>query len=222
MLFMPPRPPVRLVVGQPCVLGRSPSCDLPIPSGGASRRHAHVCWERDGIVIRDLSSTNGTFINGEKLEGARLLQAGDRIMIGDRTVTFCQVGPALGGDKDAPGDTDTLSYATAGPAEEDAFQGDFSEIPAFAVLQVLEMGMKSGLVEITRGAETQRIWFHCGMPVHAVAGGLDGIDAAVFAVRPIDGRFAFRAGVRAPTRTIHVSLAELLLEASRRMDEGKR
>jgi hypothetical protein len=215
---------VRLVVGQPCVLGRSPSCDLPIPSGGASRRHAHVCWERDGIVIRDLSSTNGTYVNGEKLDGARVLQAGDRIMIGDRTVTFCHVASAIGVG-DPASDTDTVAYIshpTEDELDEEAFQGEFSEIPAFAVFQILEMGMKSGLVEIVRGEETQRVWFHAGMPVHAVAGGMDGKEAAMAAVRPADGRFSFKPGAKAPTRTIQVSIAELLLEASRRMDEDKR
>lgn len=216
---------MRLVLGQPCVLGRSPSCDLPIPSGGASRRHSHVCWERDGIVIRDLSSTNGTFVNGEKLKGSRVLEPGDRIMIGDRTITFCQVDSALSGESDAPGDSDTIAFTQAqierGPDSE-GFQGNFAEIPAFAVFQMLELGMKSGLIEISRGDEQQNVWFHCGMPVHAVAGSRDGVEAALHIVRPEDGKFIFRPGEPFPTRTIHRSVAELLLEASRRMDEDKR
>jgi pSer/pThr/pTyr-binding forkhead associated (FHA) protein len=225
MLFLPPKPPVRLVPGQPCVLGRSPSCDLPIPSSGASRRHAHVCWEKDGIVIRDLSTTNGTFVNGEKLSGPRTLRAGDRIMIGDRTITFCQVDGALAGEGDAPGDSDTVAFASSGAValgDADAFQGNLAEIPAFAVVQMLEMGMKTGLLEISRGEDHQRIWFHCGMPFHAVAGGKDGDEAAFAIVRPLDGRFVFRPSEPCPTRTIHKSVAEILLEASRRMDEDKR
>jgi hypothetical protein len=206
------------------VLGRSPSCDLPINSGGASRRHAHVCWERDGIVIRDLSSTNGTYVNGEKLKGSRILVPGDRVMIGDRTITFCQVDSALSGD-DAPGDTDTVAFTRSqimGPADSDGFQGNLAEVPMFAVFQMLEMGMKTGLVEVTRGNERQRVWFHCGMPVHAVANGREGVEAALLIVRPVDGHFVFRAGEPFPSRTIVKSVAELLLEASRRMDEDKR
>lgn len=225
MLFMPPKPPVRLVPGQPCVLGRSPSCDLPIPSTGASRRHTHVCWEKDGIVVRDLGSTNGTFVNGEKLTGPRTLRPGDRIMIGDRTVTFCQVDGALGADAETPNDMDTVVFNAANSdtlGEAEAFQGNLAEIPAFAVVQMLEMGMKSGLLEISRGAEDQRIWFHCGMPFHAVAGGQDGDEAAMAIVRPVDGRFVFKPSEPCPVRTIHKSIAEILLEASRRMDEDKR
>ena len=225
MLFMPPRPPVRLVPGQPCVMGRSPSCDLQIPSGGASRRHAHVCSEKDGIVIRDLASSNGTFVNGEKLTGAHTLQPGDRIMVGDRTITFCQVDPALGAGDDTPGDSDTILFThRSGDGTDDggAFQGSLGEIPAFAVVQMLELGMKSGLLEIVRGEDCQRIWFHCGMPFHAVAGGKDGDEAAFAIVRSLDGRFVFRPAEQCPTRTIHKSVTEILLEASRRMDEAQR
>ena len=225
MLFMPLRPPVRLVVGQPCVMGRSPSCDLPIPSGGASRRHAHIQWERDSFVVRDLSSTNGTFVNGEKLTGPWILKAGDRIMVGDRSVTFCQVDPALGADGDAQGDSDTIAFqsgAGSAVAEGDALQGSLTEIPVFAVFQILEMGMKSGHLRISRGEERQSVWFHLGMPVHAVAGGLSGVEAALAVVRPTDGYFIFLPDEPFPTRTIQKSVAELLLEASRRMDEGKR
>jgi hypothetical protein len=226
MLFLPPRPPVRLVVGQPCVLGRSPQCDLPIPSAGASRRHAHVCWETDGIVIRDLSSTNGTFVNGEKLTGPRTLEPGDRIMIGDRSITFCQVDPALGGDGDAASDKDTVFFENGPPEGSDfgtnAFVGDLAEIQAFAIVQMLEMGMKSGLLEIAQGDERHRIWFHCGMPFHASTGALEGVEAAFLIVRVTEGRFAFRPEETYPSRTIQKSVAEILLEASRRMDEAQR
>lgn len=225
MLFLPPRPPVRLALGQPCVLGRSPGCDMPIPSTGASRRHAHVCWEQEGIVIRDLSSTNGTFVNGEKLAGARTLKPGDRIMIGDRSVTFCQVDPALSGDGEAPTDTDTVLFAQGGGAiggDGNAFEGNLAEIPTFAIVQMLEMGMKTGLLEISRGDEQHRIWFHCGMPFHAVSGSIDGVEAAFAIVSPVDGRFVFRPDEASPVRSIHKSVAEILLEASRRMDEAQR
>jgi pSer/pThr/pTyr-binding forkhead associated (FHA) protein len=165
-------------------------------------------------------------VNGAKLTGPHILEPGDRITIGDRTITFCQVDPALGGDGDAPGDTDTVFFEGGGggdiSGDAHAFQGSLTEIPAFAVVQMLEMGMKTGLLEIIRGEDCQRIWFHCGMPFHAVAGGKDGDEAAFAIVRPVDGRFVFRPAEPCPTRTIHKSIAEILLEASRRMDEDKR
>ncbi len=50
------------------VIGRAPECDLPIPTDVLSRRHLKVYLEEDRIFIKDLGSTNGTFLEGEQLE----------------------------------------------------------------------------------------------------------------------------------------------------------
>jgi pSer/pThr/pTyr-binding forkhead associated (FHA) protein len=53
-----------------------------------SRRHARVTRSGDGsFVIEDLGSTNGTFVNGDRITGARVLQAGDKLEMGDTKLT---------------------------------------------------------------------------------------------------------------------------------------
>jgi pSer/pThr/pTyr-binding forkhead associated (FHA) protein len=47
-----------------------------------SRKHARIAFENDEIVIEDLGSTNGTFVNGSKLKKGRIAKAGDVIRIG--------------------------------------------------------------------------------------------------------------------------------------------
>lgn len=63
------------------VVGRAGGCDLRIPLASVSRKHAVFEVEDDGVVIRDLGSSNGTFRNGLRVEDAEL-DAGDEITIG--------------------------------------------------------------------------------------------------------------------------------------------
>ena len=66
------------------VLGRDPSADVVLtdPSGQVSRRHARIVIRGTEAVIEDLMSTNGTFVNGERLDGPYALRAGDKVELG--------------------------------------------------------------------------------------------------------------------------------------------
>ena len=94
MLFLPPLPPLPLREGESVSIGRSRSCDLPLRSPEASRRHLEVVFGPSGWMLRDLDSTNGTYVNGERV-GERVLQPGDRIEIGSDAITYCEVGVGL-------------------------------------------------------------------------------------------------------------------------------
>ncbi len=62
------------------LLGRSPQCDIKINSGGVSKEHSEIMVYQDKIVITDLKSSNGTFLNGVRMQtGATRL--GDKIGI---------------------------------------------------------------------------------------------------------------------------------------------
>src|SRR5713226_36425 len=63
------------------VIGRSGELDVVLAEDMVSRKHAKISTQGGKIVIEDLGSTNGTFINGEKIKHARLKE-GDRILIG--------------------------------------------------------------------------------------------------------------------------------------------
>jgi hypothetical protein len=67
------------------VLGRDATADITLEDPGISRRHAEIRVTYDGphlvISIRDLGSTNGTYVNGEKITSRRLAE-GDRITVG--------------------------------------------------------------------------------------------------------------------------------------------
>jgi pSer/pThr/pTyr-binding forkhead associated (FHA) protein len=69
-------------------LGRAIENEIVIVSKRASREHAHI--RRDGrrVFLDDLGSTNGTFLNGERVLGSAQLRDGDQISVGDITFTF--------------------------------------------------------------------------------------------------------------------------------------
>ena len=68
------------------VVGRSPEVEVTLPDDTLSRRHAYIRRIGDVFAIEDLGSTNGTFVDGIKIEGTRALEDGCRIGVGAHTV----------------------------------------------------------------------------------------------------------------------------------------
>ena len=66
-------------------IGRDAACDIVLDDGAVSRQHARIEVGADGPEIRDLNSTNGTFVNGEPIF-AGLLEKGDVIALGRITL----------------------------------------------------------------------------------------------------------------------------------------
>ena len=107
------------------------------------------------------------------------------------------------------------------PALGECVQGSLSEIPPFAVLQMLELGRKTGVLEVGGGGiGLGRLWLVAGNPVHAETKDQCGFDAAISIVNVRSGRFSFEPGRATPDSTIQASATELLLEASRHLDEN--
>jgi hypothetical protein len=70
------------------LLGRGDQADIVLEDSFASSRHARLVPHGDVIVLEDLGSTNGTYLNDEQLRGPQPLHPGDRIRIGDSAFTF--------------------------------------------------------------------------------------------------------------------------------------
>jgi len=69
------------------VVGRDSSCRIRLPFADVSREHCELVAEDDALRVSDLGSSNGTFVNREKLdaESPRTLSAGDLLTIGNYT-----------------------------------------------------------------------------------------------------------------------------------------
>jgi pSer/pThr/pTyr-binding forkhead associated (FHA) protein len=77
--------------GHDFVIGRAPSCDLVLPSDQlASRRHSQLEFDGLTYTIRDLGSSNGTYVNGEEIHQATPLTDGDKITVGEHELVFAR------------------------------------------------------------------------------------------------------------------------------------
>ncbi len=64
------------------VVGRESSCQIPVPAQSLSKKHAQILVKETEVVIEDLDSRNGTFIDGQQIK-KRELKAGDRVALSD-------------------------------------------------------------------------------------------------------------------------------------------
>jgi hypothetical protein len=74
------------------VIGRAEDANLQLTDPGVSRHHAEVRRDGDIVGVRDLGSTNGTFVNGQQIERRVELSDGDEIVVGETTLVFRAAG----------------------------------------------------------------------------------------------------------------------------------
>jgi len=89
------------------IIGREDTCDLVVPSIGVSGQHARIEKTAEGYVLRDLKSTNGTFVNGMAIT-QQMLGHGDTITLGAEPFSFDEGRPdtyraPAPGDRTTPG-----------------------------------------------------------------------------------------------------------------------
>ena len=78
-----------IAIAHDLVAGRDDDLDIPLGADGyASGRHARFARGQDADVVEDLHSTNGTFVNGDRLVGVRPLSAGDVVTIGQTQLAY--------------------------------------------------------------------------------------------------------------------------------------
>jgi len=110
------------------ILGRRQDCQLRIPTRDVSRQHCEVVVNAKNITVKDLGSSNGTFVNGKRVAETEL-KAGDLLRIGPVTFTVQVDGkPAkIEPPKGAPVTTVSPTAAGAGEDEEtfDLSDADF-------------------------------------------------------------------------------------------------
>ncbi|HET9753048.1 MAG TPA: DUF4388 domain-containing protein [Myxococcales bacterium] len=151
------------------VIGRSSELDLVLIEDMVSRKHARLTLQPGQITISDLGSTNGTFVNGEKVQRARLKE-GDRILIGTSILKLVSVARQAGA-VDAKAAQQNLERTAEAQEKRaggrSAVQGRLEEVPLVDLLQLLSTSKKTGAIVI-KGYRGGRVHLRAGKVVSAV------------------------------------------------------
>jgi hypothetical protein len=171
----------RLELGVEIAIGRQDG-DLVLEDPEVSRRHAVLRRSGESVVVEDLESTNGTFVNGERIHGAIAVGAGDQVRVGRTTL---EIEPDRRADDtivSIPLRADPMTFPEAPPS------GDAVSIEHEDATQPLpSRRLESDL----RPARSNRRWFVVGAAALAVLLGVIAYTALVN--RPAENAFASRA-----------------------------
>src|ERR1051326_5473910 len=77
--------------GDQITIGRDSTNEIVINDAEISRRHARLTFQGGKYVLEDLGSTNGTFVNGQRLAGPRVLKAGEVVSFGEQIILVFEV-----------------------------------------------------------------------------------------------------------------------------------
>jgi pSer/pThr/pTyr-binding forkhead associated (FHA) protein len=156
------------------IVGRSSDLDMVLVEDMVSRRHARIALQPDGLWIEDLGSTNGTFVNGEKIKRAKLAE-GDRVLIGTSILKVVA--------SDAPV-TDSGATNPKAELENVALQrrtnqtrtmsGAIEEVPLPDLLQLFGTSKKNGVLVVRTENDVGRIFMRRGNIYYAQINDVDG------------------------------------------------
>lgn len=144
------------------IIGRSSDLDMVLVEDMVSRRHAKISTNENEVFIQDMGSTNGTFVNGEKVTRSQL-QEGDRILVGTSIIKMVAVDPMANAHQS---EAEARRRLEAGAQRQGTvgrpMSGVIEEIPLPDLLQLLSTSRKSGVLTITSGVGVGRIYLRTG------------------------------------------------------------
>jgi hypothetical protein len=208
------------------VIGRSSELDMVLVEDMVSRKHAKIAVQAGKITIEDLGSTNGTFVNGEKVRTARLKE-GDRILIGTSILKLVAAGAESTQLSDAAvkHNLEAAAQAQAAKTKTSSMSGKIEDIPLPDLLQLFHTSKKNGVL-VVNGPQEARIYLRQGRVYYAVIGGRHELGPQKSFNRIItweEGDFDLRAAESDEFMVeLDHSTEALLMDALRMMDEYKR
>ena len=208
------------------VVGRSSDLDMVLVEDMVSRKHAQIAATGDQIVIQDLGSTNGTFVNGEKIKKARLKE-GDRILIGTSIIKLIAVDGAQAVSEEAARQRlEATGQRRSVSGANKPMSGSIDEIPLPDLLQLLSTSRKSGVLSVRGEGGHGRIYLRKGQIYYSTID--DSYDLsprkAMFRMLTwVSGTFELEPpDEKSVLEEIQESTEGLLMEGMRQLDEMNR
>jgi pSer/pThr/pTyr-binding forkhead associated (FHA) protein len=212
--------------GQRIVIGRSSDLDMVLVEEMVSRRHAQIQMHNGVISIEDLGSTNGTFVNGEKIQRGTLRE-GDRVLIGTSILKVVSVG---GGGPESRRDLErmavrrvTARQRNTRTEEAPRMTGNLEEIPLPDLLQLFGTSRKNGVLVIRTDSRIGRIFLDKGLIHFALIEGQPELPPVKAVYRMLEWRRGLfeldPPSTQAFDHPVDLSVQEVLMEGFRQQDE---
>ncbi len=203
------------------IIGRATDLDMVMMEDMVSRRHAKIVCRHGEIYIEDLGSTNGTFVNGEKITRVRL-KPGDRILIGKSILKLInRTDSAHSRMKSLP----RANKVAGSSSVETSLTGRLEDISLPDLLQLLSASRKDGVLVIKSGGERGSIVLKEGKVIYCGITRKEHIDSRKAFYRLLtwdQGTFELQKRTQdLPEDQIPESTQALLMEGVRQLDELK-
>jgi hypothetical protein len=206
------------------IVGRSSDLDMVLVEEMVSRRHARIQLVGGSVNIDDLGSTNGTFVNGERVTHAEL-QEGDRVLIGSnilKVVATDGVAPA-----GAPMDAVQATRGSRGTGGDARMSGSLEEIPLPDLLQLFGSSRKSGTLVVTSEDKMGRIHLRGGLVHQVDAENENGEPLPLSGLKIVYRMLSWERGIfeltpedpRKFDAPLDLNVQEVLMEGFRQKDE---
>jgi len=150
------------------VIGRSSELDMVLVEDMVSRKHAKITTDDKTVTIQDLGSTNGTFVNGEKVRSCEL-KDGDRVLVGTSIIKLVSM---TAGEETSSGLSETearsrLAVTANRRPPTKSMSGSIEEIPLPDLLQLLSTSRKSGVLAVRSDWGVGKIYLRKGQSYFA-------------------------------------------------------
>lgn len=205
------------------IIGRSSDLDMVLVEDMVSRKHAKIATDAHRVSIEDLGSTNGTFVNGEKIRQVEL-KDGDRILIGTSIIKLVVLnGEVVSNNLSETEARSKMQVEASQRPPSRSMSGSIDEIPLPDLIQLLSTSRKSGVLVLRTDHGTGRIYFRKGQIYFAsIDDSFDGNPRkAMYRLLGWNsGFFELEPGEeRQVTEEIQDSTEALLMEGMRQLDE---